>query len=163
MAPDLAFERWKRRAAEAGILDVALRPPIGAKLKKKGREYVGPCPACGGVDRFSVNPKKGVFNCRGAEGGDVIAMVRHVTRVDFRQACEIIVGEPPPAAESQVDQAQLAAQEAARAAAAARRSRSGSPARTPTANASDASPTTSTRMPARSRARPARAISRCAG
>jgi putative DNA primase/helicase len=34
-----------------------------AKLKKSGRDHVGPCPACGGVDRFAVWPKENVWNC----------------------------------------------------------------------------------------------------
>lgn len=116
---DLAFERWKRQAAEADILAVAQRAPIGAKLKKKAREFVGPCPACGGTDRFSINPAKRVFNCRGAEGGDVIAMMMHVTKRPFVEACEIINGSPPPAADSQVDQVELEREAAERAAAAA--------------------------------------------
>ena len=31
-------------------------------------EFAGPCPHCGGTDRFSINTKDQVFNCRGAEG-----------------------------------------------------------------------------------------------
>lgn len=94
------FEDWKRKAQDADILDVALRAPVNAQLKKKGREYAGPCPACAGDDRFSVNPSKRVFNCRGAEGGDVIRMVMHCCAVNFVAACEIINGEPPPDAAS---------------------------------------------------------------
>ena len=33
------------------------------KLKKIGSEYKGPCPNCGGKDRFWVR-KDGIFNCR---------------------------------------------------------------------------------------------------
>jgi hypothetical protein len=43
-----------------------------------------------------VNQSKGVFNCRGSEGGDVVKMVMHACRTDFLAACEIITGEPPP-------------------------------------------------------------------
>jgi putative DNA primase/helicase len=44
------------RARQADLLDVAQR--FGA-LKRVGvSEYVGPCPVCGGKDRFSVNIKK---------------------------------------------------------------------------------------------------------
>src|SRR4051794_7422606 len=92
---DPAFDSWKRRAADADILDVA--KSIGAVLKRTGgREYVGPCPACGGTDRFSVNTLKGVFNCRGSTGGDVITMVMHACNADFLGACETITGEPRP-------------------------------------------------------------------
>ena len=39
-------------------------------LKRSGRELVGPCPSCGGTDRFSVADKDGraVFNCRQCNG-----------------------------------------------------------------------------------------------
>ncbi len=118
-ALDAAFEDWKARAASADILDVALRAPVSAQLKKKGREYAGPCPACGGEDRFSVNPSKKVFNCRGSEGGSVISMVMHACNVPFAVACEIITGDPKPAANSVVDVEQLARDREVRDAAAA--------------------------------------------
>ena len=95
---DEAFEAWRQRAADADILDVALSGRVGAKLRKKSQEWVGPCPRCGGNDRFSVRPSKQVFNCRGSGGGDVIAMVMHACAVEFIAACEIITGEPPPGA-----------------------------------------------------------------
>ena len=50
------------RARAAAILAVAERH---ARLKRVGSEYVGPCPGCGGRDRFAVSPRKGLFNCRG--------------------------------------------------------------------------------------------------
>jgi hypothetical protein len=44
-----------------------------------------PCPICGGRDRFAVNPKKGVWNCRGAAGGrDAIGMAAHLLGLDVR-------------------------------------------------------------------------------
>lgn len=89
-----AFEDWKARAATADILQEAVAR--GAKLKRSGKEHTGPCPACGGVDRFSINPQKRIFNCRGAVGGDVIGMVIHLDGVTFTQACEALTGEPPP-------------------------------------------------------------------
>jgi hypothetical protein len=65
------------RPGEADILEVAER--LGAKLRKGGKERMGPCPKCGGRDRFSVNPGKQIFNCRGCQtGGDVIDLVRLV-------------------------------------------------------------------------------------
>jgi phage/plasmid primase-like uncharacterized protein len=59
------------------ILHVA--EALGAQLKRVSGEHVGPCPVCGGTDRFSVNVKKGIWNCRQcAKGGDAIALVRHI-------------------------------------------------------------------------------------
>jgi DNA primase len=63
-------------------------------IKLRGRiERIGPCPICGGDDRFSINTKKQVFNCRGcATGGDVIALVQHLDACDFVTACNTLAG-----------------------------------------------------------------------
>lgn len=94
MSPAASPERqaWIDKAAAADLLDVAAR--LGATLKRSGTEHVGPCPSCGGTDRFAINPRKRIFNCRGADGGDVIQMVRHVLGLDFNAAVEWIAGEP---------------------------------------------------------------------
>ena len=91
-----AFDDWKSRAQAADILAEA--QARGAVLKRTGHEWVGPCPTCGGRDRFGVNTAKRIFNCRGACGGDVIEMVMHLDGVSFMQACEALTGEPPPTA-----------------------------------------------------------------
>lgn len=92
---DPEFEDWKARARAADIKQIA--DLLGAKLKRAGAtEWVGPCPACGGTDRFAVNTRDRVFNCRGARGGDVIGMVEHVRGCEFVPACEFILNEPPP-------------------------------------------------------------------
>ena len=72
------------------ILEVAER--LGARLKRVGAlEYQGPCPACGGRDRFSINTAKGVFNCRNCcVGGDAVALVRHVLGFGFNEALQFI-------------------------------------------------------------------------
>ncbi len=61
-------------------------------LRASGPEHVGPCPSCGGKDRFSLNTQKNVFNCRGAEGGDALGLVKHLTGLDFLDACELVTG-----------------------------------------------------------------------
>jgi hypothetical protein len=46
----------------------------GIRLRRvNGIEFEGPCPNCGGDDRFSINTRKQVFNCRGcgARGGAI--------------------------------------------------------------------------------------------
>lgn len=83
-----------------------------ARLKRSGSEWVGPCPVCGGRDRFGLNESKQVFNCRGAEGGDGIALVRHLTGVDFREACEIINGADWPEAGASPEERALRRREA---------------------------------------------------
>jgi hypothetical protein len=89
-----AFERWKEQARAVPIMDEIARR--GVKLRREGSEFIGPCPLCRGDDRFAVNTKKQVWNCRGCGvGGDVIELVRHLDGVDFIEACTILAGPPP--------------------------------------------------------------------
>jgi Toprim domain len=69
----------------------------GIKLNGGRIERCGPCPRCEGNDRFSINVKKRVFNCRqcGAKG-DVIDLVRFLDGCDFIAAGTTLTGEPPP-------------------------------------------------------------------
>jgi hypothetical protein len=64
-------------------------------IRLRGKtERCGPCPKCGGDDRFSINTAKQVFNCRACgKGGDVIALVQHLDGVDFITACETLTGK----------------------------------------------------------------------
>lgn len=100
MSHDPDIEAWIDEARSSDILEIATR--IGARLKRVGSEWAGSCPRCNGTDRFAVNPVEQVFNCRGAVGGDVIALVQHVREVEFFAACEIINGCPAPRRESTV-------------------------------------------------------------
>lgn len=90
---DADFDAWVQKARDTRIEHVA--EALGIRVPARG-EYSGPCPMCGGTDRFSINLKKQVFNCRGAEGGDAIKMVQHVNGCEFVEACEFINEEPPP-------------------------------------------------------------------
>ena len=76
------------RASELGdVRRVAER--LGARLMRSSRhEYVGPCPACGGNDRFGVNVIKNIWNCRQcAKGGDVIAARKNSNAIQCRSPC----------------------------------------------------------------------------
>jgi phage/plasmid primase-like uncharacterized protein len=107
MRPDLA--RAVEQAQNADILGVAER--LGTKLRKAGDERIGPCPKCGGRDRFAVNPGRRIFNCRGCQtGGDVIDLVQHARELGFLEAVAFLAGEdirvrpaqkPTPAAKSE--------------------------------------------------------------
>jgi hypothetical protein len=96
---------------DTDILSIAVR--LGAKLTRSGNEYIGPCPVCGGLDRFSINAKKGLWNCRGCgKGGDNIALVRHIIKCDFVAAAYFVAesasldtGSPEPAADQATDDA----------------------------------------------------------
>jgi hypothetical protein len=78
-------------------------PPIeselarrGVQLKRVGRELIGPCPVCGGVDRFGVNVAEQLWCCRGcAKGGDVVDLVQHLDGVSFIAAKKMLIGEKP--------------------------------------------------------------------
>lgn len=53
-----SFAEWEAGAGSLG-------------LKRQGRELVGPCPACGGTDRFAVKPINGgaaLIHCRQCKG-----------------------------------------------------------------------------------------------
>jgi len=74
-------------------------------LRKRGREYVGPCPFCReGDDRFVVSPDKGrdgtgLFWCRRCnKGGDAITYLREVDGLSYWEALDalglIVYGSP---------------------------------------------------------------------
>jgi hypothetical protein len=78
-----------RQAASDSKSPAALRGKI---------ERDGPCPICGGDDRFSISTRKQVFNCRGCKAaGDVIDLVRFLDGTEFIEACTTLAGKPPKA------------------------------------------------------------------
>jgi hypothetical protein len=94
---DAAFEAWVATARSVRIENEVARR--GIKLNGNGKDRVGPCPKCGGDDRFSVHIKKQCWNCRQcktkADKGDVIGMVQWWDGCDFIAACTTLA-EPPP-------------------------------------------------------------------
>ena len=89
-----AFDLWKTKALSVPIQDELARR--GIRLRGK-IERAGPCPKCGGNDRFSINTAKQLFNCRHCGvGGNVIDLVCHLDGADFKTACATLTGEPPP-------------------------------------------------------------------
>jgi phage/plasmid primase-like uncharacterized protein len=88
-------------AVSDGRIEQARAVPIedelarrGIKLRRTGAELNGPCPVCGGTDRFAVHLKKQCWNCRCCGvGGNVIRLVQHVDGVDFKTAVETLVGD----------------------------------------------------------------------
>ena len=94
MSNSPAFDSWIAQARAVSVADVTEQR--GIQLRG-GKDRAGPCPRCGGTDRFSINLTKNVFFCRGCEAkGDVIALVRFLDGVDFMGACENLAGAPPP-------------------------------------------------------------------
>jgi hypothetical protein len=65
------------------------------KLRKAGYERVGPCPVCGGTDRFAINLRKNVWHCRGCgTGGGIVELVMHLDGCGFRQAVATLIAAP---------------------------------------------------------------------
>jgi hypothetical protein len=82
------------QARSIPVLEVAER--YGAKLTKEGERRVGPCPACGGEDRFSVRPRKNWWYCRGSarQGGrEAISLEMHLGGLTFIEAVRSLIGE----------------------------------------------------------------------
>ena len=86
------------------ITELVERLGIAGLKKLSTTEICGPCPRCGGQDRFSINTSRGVWNCRRClASGDGIALVRHVLGCDFPSALSFIEGE-----RIEIDPAELA-------------------------------------------------------
>src|SRR4051812_19321431 len=77
------------RAADIAVVARA----AGAMLKGK-RHLSGPCPRCGGTDRFAIDPYRQLFNCRGCggHGHGAIDFVQFLHGCDFGEAVEILGG-----------------------------------------------------------------------
>jgi hypothetical protein len=92
------------RARTVRIANLLAR--MGIKLRRVGQELVGPCPKCGGDDRFAVNIRDNIWNCRQCKpetiAGDVIGFVQWYDKIGFAAAVAMLAGErrpatPPPA------------------------------------------------------------------
>jgi DNA primase len=88
---------WDELWAAAKRADmIELAHGLGAGLKKRGSDWIGPCPiGCAREDGFVVNQEKG-FLCRpsGAHG-DAVDMVEHVLGCAKVDALEFITGKRP--------------------------------------------------------------------
>lgn len=63
-------------------------------LRRSGPERIGPCPKCGGTDRFAVNVRNHMANCRrcGLRAGDQVGLVQEILGVGFREALSWLMG-----------------------------------------------------------------------
>lgn len=89
---DFSDDHRLEEARAIPIGDVVAKLEIEG-LKRGGHELIGPCPECGGTDRFGVNLRKGLFQCRrcGAKG-DGIAMVRWLRQMSLPEALTWLCG-----------------------------------------------------------------------
>lgn len=83
------------RLAEAKAMPIeGIAGGLGVEgLRRSGQELTGPCPACAGVDRFSINVQKNIFNCRHCGGGDGIRLVELVKACTFAEALAYLAGD----------------------------------------------------------------------
>lgn len=68
-------------------------------MKKNGAgALAGPCPVCGGKDRFWINTHKGLFGCRGCRPKfyGPVGLLMFCQSVSFYEACERLNGAPMP-------------------------------------------------------------------
>lgn len=75
-----AVGRWK-----------SILPSFGLSSQQLSGKH-GPCPVCGGKDRFRFDDKggNGTWFCNQCGAGDGIGLVMRVQRVAFKQACQLI-------------------------------------------------------------------------
>ena len=87
---------WVEQARAADLDDLLRRH--GVTLSGRAGWLAGPCPVCGGTDRFAVHLRKRAWRCRGCGvgGGDAISLAQHIEGLDFMRAVESVCGEPPP-------------------------------------------------------------------
>jgi len=74
----------------------------GLELRRtSANEWHGPCPGCGGDDRFRINTVHQRFYCRhcNQKGGDVIALTMMIDACQFADALETLTGEERPKVE----------------------------------------------------------------
>ena len=87
------------RARAAGVLEVAQRYSTLKRIT--ATEWAGPCPVCGGTDRFAINTRKQIWSCRycpggqgkKSKGGGVIDLVQHAEDATFVEAVEMLAGK----------------------------------------------------------------------
>lgn len=92
-------DAYQDRLSEAKLIPIkdAIEKLGLSGLHRSGPEHVGPCPVCGGSDRFSINTDLNVFNCRRcAQGGDIISLTQFVLGGDFSAALDFLVGKVAP-------------------------------------------------------------------
>ncbi len=96
---DVSFYRGQENSDVLTLYEAL--PVAGRIVNKGGGEYCGPCPACGGKDRFILWPehqsgaKGGRFLCRGCGAqGDAVEFLRVFRGMTYPEACEALRIEP---------------------------------------------------------------------
>ncbi|MDP2354606.1 MAG: DNA primase [Beijerinckiaceae bacterium] len=98
---DAEFEDWIGRARRAPVREYLQRKGLWTQRMMGDRGTA--CPACGGDDRFAINTRKNLWNCRkSGMGGGALAFEAHLRGLDalrgqdFLDAAEAVTGEAAP-------------------------------------------------------------------
>jgi hypothetical protein len=109
---DFSKREWIAKARAVRLEEELERR--GIHLNGGGVERRGPCLWCGGFDRLAVNVSKQQWSCSACQrGGDIVALVQHLDRVDFLAACRALTRREPPGRDetaSDISTAKCAAQ-----------------------------------------------------
>lgn len=85
-----------QRAKDTDLLALAQRyTALKRAASSGGGEYAGPCPICGGRDRFHVQPQEGRWLCRHCTEGkwqDAIALQMRLANQAFPEAVQALAG-----------------------------------------------------------------------
>ncbi len=98
-----AITHFIEEARSVTVIEAAVALGVIAS-DKVTKNHAGPCPYCGGKDRFSISPTAGAFNCRqcggkGRDGISLMALAHHhdtSTREGFLAACADALGQDVP-------------------------------------------------------------------
>jgi hypothetical protein len=101
---DAWFETCKAEAVAIPVASLIERLGI-AGLRQVSGEMVGPCPLCGGRDRFAIKLSNCYFLCRqcGIKGMDQITLVREVLSLGYADALGWLCGDMP----AEIDPAEM--------------------------------------------------------
>lgn len=108
----LAVEAAINECRDKPIDDVAEK--LGLAMDEKSGWMSGPCPVCGGEDRFNINVDDGGFFCRKgceAKGSGPIDLVMVVKRKKFLEAVGWLFGDLPERADPEEQKRQKAERE----------------------------------------------------
>lgn len=84
------------------VVDTTDLVEVASRFTTLNRSLNGPCPVCGGTDRFYIHRGKKAWGCRGCtdRADDVVGLVSKVMRVSPKEAVEYLGGKldklPPP-------------------------------------------------------------------
>jgi DNA primase len=81
------------------LLDLVSRDTRLRKIAgTRGGEFAGPCPACGGTDRFHLQPEQGLWMCRSCHErwSDAIEYVQWRDGLSFTEAVQALGGDTLP-------------------------------------------------------------------